>query len=563
MDNIRLLLFFALAFVLLLLYQAWMEDYGQKPVPTQASSPAPALPATPAVGEKTEPSASDVPPAPALTAEEEAGAVGLPGPEVVRKDTPTGKIIEVKTDVLRVEINAQGGDIRKLHLLDYPRDTEADSEPFRLMNDTRPNLFVAQSGLYSAKQKAPSHLALFEAPKTSYIMEEDADSLTLSLNWSDPSGITVTKTYTFRRGSYLIDLRQKVTNTSDAVWSGREYRQLQRTPIPESEQARFLYTYTGGAIYSPEEKYEKISFEDMMDSNLERNISGGWAAMLQHYFLGAWIPPVDEKGSYFTRVLPQSRYVIGMYGPQVNVAPGATHEFTTQLWAGPKLQDRLADVATGLDLAVDYGWLTVLSQPLFWLLAWLHGLLGNWGWAIIMLTILIKLAFYKLSETSYKSMANMRRVAPRLQALKDRYGDDKQRMNQAMMELYKKEKINPLGGCLPILVQIPVFIALYWVLLESVELRQAPFILWIDNLSSPDPFYILPLLMGVSMFIQQKLNPAPIDPMQAKIMMSLPFVFTIFFAFFPAGLVLYWVVNNILSIIQQWYITRQIEAAAK
>ncbi len=220
-------------------------------------------------------------------------------------------------------------------------------------------------------------------------------------------------------------------------------------------------------------------------------------------------------------------------------------------------------MATGLDLAVDYGWLTVLSQPLFWLLNWLHGLLGNWGWAIIMLTILIKLAFYKLSETSYKSMANMRRVAPRLQALKDRYGDDKQRMNQAMMELYKKEKINPLGGCLPILVQIPVFIALYWVLLESVELRQAPFILWIDNLSSPDPFYILPLLMGVSMFIQQKLNPAPIDPMQAKIMMSLPFVFTIFFAFFPAGLVLYWVVNNILSIAQQWYITRQIEAAAK
>ncbi len=247
----------------------------------------------------------------------------------------------------------------------------------------------------------------------------------------------------------------------------------------------------------------------------------------------------------------------------MNVAPGATHEFTTQLFAGPKLQDRLADVATGLELAVDYGWLTVLSQPLFWLLNWLYGLFGNWGWAIIMLTILIKLAFYKLSETSYKSMANMRRVAPRLQALKDRYGDDKQRMNQAMMELYKKEKINPLGGCLPILVQIPVFIALYWVLLESVELRQAPFILWIDNLSSPDPFYILPLLMGVSMFVQQKLNPAPIDPMQAKIMMSLPFVFTIFFAFFPAGLVLYWVVNNILSIIQQWYITRQIEAAAK
>jgi len=448
-------------------------------------------------------------------------------------------------------------------LLDYPEDTETDAEPFQLMNDVHPNLFVAQSGLYSAQQKAPSHLALFDTAQARYTLTDGADSLTVPLSWTDPSGITVEKAYTFKRGSYLIDLRQMINNASDTVWSGREYRQFQRTPIPEGEQPRFLYTYTGGAIYSPEEKYDKISFDDMADSNLDRTFSGGWAAMLQHYFLGAWIPPVEEKGSYFSRVLPQSRYVIGLYSPQVDIVPGATHEFAAQLFAGPKLQDRLADVATGLELSVDYGWLTVLSQPLFWLLNKLHGLLGNWGWAIIGVTVLIKLAFFKLSETSYKSMANMRRVGPRLQALKDRYGDDKQRMNQAMMELYKKEKINPLGGCLPIVIQIPVFIALYWVLLESVELRQAPFILWIDNLSSPDRFYILPLLMGVSMFIQQKLNPAPIDPMQAKIMMSLPFVFTIFFAFFPAGLVLYWVVNNILSIAQQWYITHQIEAAAK
>ncbi len=367
MDNIRLLLFFALAFVLLLLYQAWVEDYGQKTAQTQFDAPAPALPETPSVAAKPEPSASDVPPAP-TPSEQEAGPVGLPDSQVARKDPPGGKTIKVQTDVLRVEINAQGGDIRKLYLLDYPIDTKADSAPFRLMNDTQPNLFVAQSGLYSAKQKAPSHLALFETAETTYTLGENADSLTVSLTWKDPSGIKVEKTYTFHRGSYLIDLHQKVTNASDAVWSGREYRQLQRTPIPEGEQARFLYTYTGGAIYSPEEKYEKISFDDMAESNLERTFSGGWAAMLQHYFLGAWIPSTEEKGSYFTRVLPQSRYVIGMYGPPVNVEPGATHEFSTRLFAGPKLQDRLADVATGLDLAVDYGWLTVLSQPLFWLL---------------------------------------------------------------------------------------------------------------------------------------------------------------------------------------------------
>jgi YidC/Oxa1 family membrane protein insertase len=565
MDNIRLILVSALAFVLFLLYQAWVEDYGQILAPTRTSSPAPALPAAPVDADKTLPSASDIPPAPA-SAEEEGAVRGLPGPAIDPTEAQTSRTIEVRTDVLHVEIDTQGGDIRKLFLLDYPRDTEDEADPFRLMNDTHPNLFVAQSGLYSGQQKAPSHLALFETAQSQYTLADGADSLTVPLSWKDPSGITVQKTYTFHRGSYLIDHHQKVSNASDTVWSGREYRQFQRTPLPEGEQARFIYTYTGGAIYSPEEKYDKISFDDMADSNLEKTFSGGWAAMLQHYFLGAWIPPVEEKGSYFSRALkvpPPSRYVIGMYSPQVDIAPGATHEFTARLFAGPKLQDRLADVAPGLELSVDYGWLTVLSQPLFWLLNKLHGFFGNWGWAIIMVTVLIKLAFFKLSETSYKSMANMRRVAPRLQALKDRYGDDKQRMNQAMMELYKKEKINPLGGCLPIVVQIPVFIALYWVLLESVELRQAPFILWIDNLSSPDPFYILPLLMGISMFIQQKLNPAPIDPMQAKIMMSLPFVFTIFFAFFPAGLVLYWVVNNILSIAQQWYITRQITATTK
>ena len=325
--------------------------------------------------------------------------------------------------------------------------------------------------------------------------------------------------------------------------------------------SQFLYTYTGGAIYTQENKYEKISFEKMEENALSLEVKGGWVAMLQHYFIGAWVPPTEQTDHFYTNVLPGQRYVLGAYTPSVNLAAGGSHIFSSGFVAGPKLQHELEAIAPGLELTVDYGWLTVVAKPIFWLLGKIHGVLGNWGWSIIVLTLIIKLLFYKLSETSYKSMANMRKMTPRIQALKDRYGDDKQRLNQAMMEMYKKEKINPLGGCLPIVVQIPVFIALYWVLLESVELRQAPWIFWIKDLSIKDPFYVLPLIMGISMFIQQKLNPAPPDPMQAKIMMSLPFVFTVFFAFFPSGLVLYWVTNNILSITQQWVITRKIEKA--
>ncbi|MEA2093768.1 MAG: membrane protein insertase YidC, partial [Pseudomonadota bacterium] len=328
-------------------------------------------------------------------------------------------------------------------------------------------------------------------------------------------------------------------------------------------ESTFIHTYMGGVLYSPEEKYEKISFDDMIDGKLDRKVTDGWVAMIQHYFLAALIPETGEEDRYYTNTLSGARYVIGMISPLQTIAAGESGSFSTRLYAGPKLQDEMARVAPGLELTVDYGVLTVLSQPLFWLLNAIHNLVGNWGWAIILLTILIKLAFYKLSETSYRSMANMRKLAPRMKSLKERYGDDRQKLNQAMMEMYKKEKINPLGGCLPILVQIPVFIALYWVLLESVEMRQAPFMLWLQDLSSPDPYYVLPLLMGATMLIQQKLNPAPLDPIQAKVMMALPVVFTVFFAFFPSGLVLYWVVNNTLSIAQQWVITKRIEQGGK
>jgi YidC/Oxa1 family membrane protein insertase len=462
-----------------------------------------------------------------------------------------------------LEIDTRGGTILSLLLNEYPVSLERKDVKFTLLRPTSPDLFVAQSGLIGLeKEEAPTHETQYQTKAQSYAMGEN-NSLVVELFWQSPKGVKVIKRFIFTRGSYLVMVEHQGVNDTESVWTGREYRQLMRgLPGEKSAGSQFLYTYTGGAIYTPAEKYEKISFEDMESKALSLEVQGGWIAMLQHYFLGAWVPPPEQMEHFYTNVLPGGRYVLGAYTPPVTLSDQQSHTFSTGFVAGPKLQDELEAIAPGLELSVDYGWLTVLAKPIFWLLKQIQSVVINWGWSIILLTVLIKLAFFKLSETSYKSMANMRKMTPRIQALKDRYGDDKQRMNQAMMELYKKEKINPLGGCLPILVQIPVFIALYWVLLESVELRQAPFIFWLQDLSIKDPFYVLPLIMGVSMFIQQKLNPTPPDPMQAKIMMSLPFVFTVFFAFFPAGLVLYWVVNNIISILQQWYITRKIEKKA-
>ena len=556
MDNQRLFLFVALSFVVLLLWQSWMEDYGpasqvETAVVENAQSPATAT-ALPAGSADT----ADIPGAPADMATMERA---LPDTDVLKK----GQFIDVTTDLFHIKIDTTGGDLRQADLLDYKATTDPDSPPFRLLNDSLPNLFVIQSGLRASVGTEPTHHVVYTAEQGSYRMADDADELQVSMIWRSPEGVEVVKRYIFHRGSYAVGLQHEVRNNSTAEWQGRQYRQLQRTQVAETGQSSFIYTYMGGVIYSPEEKYEKITFEDMLDEKLDRSITDGWAAMLQHYFLGALIPASAETDRYYTNTLSSSRYVIGMISPNREVAPGSSALYETTIFIGPKLQDEMKQLAPGLELTVDYGLLTVLAQPLFWLLKTLHGLLGNWGWAIVCVTILIKLAFYKLSETSYKSMANMRKLAPRMKTLKERYGDDRQKMNQAMMEMYKKEKINPLGGCLPIVVQIPVFIALYWVLLESVELRHAPFILWITDMSSPDPYYILPLLMGATMLIQQRLNPAPMDPIQAKVMMMLPIVFTVFFAFFPSGLVLYWVVNNTLSIAQQWVITRRIERGGK
>ena len=562
MEQQRLMLFVALAFIMFLMFDAWKQDHAPEIVatPTSVSTQSKS---------STEKHADEIP-----------VAESIPGSSASSSTIPTeqsvelfkqGETIHVVTDVLDVTINTVGGDIRQVKLLDYPTHLNEKDNPFLLMDETLPRIFVAQSGFTGKTADAnssiiaPNHLNTFKTERTNYVLDESKETMDVNLYWMSRDGVQFTKKYTFHRGSHKVDVKQIVENKGNRNWRGNAYYQLQRTQVSEVDQSQFIYTYMGGVIFSPENRYEKIAFEDMLDGNLKRDITGGWAAMLQHYFLSAWVPEKTKAKTYYTTYKERNViYTIGFRDKEETVvAPGSTESFNTVLYAGPKDQAKLEEIAEGLELTVDYGVLTVIAKPIFWLLTNIHSVVGNWGWAIILLTIFIKLLFYKLSEASYKSMAKMRSVQPRMVAMKERFADDRAGMNKAMMEMYKKEKINPLGGCLPILVQIPVFIALYWVLLESVELRQAPWILWIKDMSASDPFYILPVLMGVSMFIQQKLNPTPIDPVQAKVMMALPFVFGIFFMFFPAGLVLYWVVNNVLSITQQWYITNKVMAEKK
>jgi len=543
MDNQRIILFFALSFVLLLIWQAWQKDFAPP-----SSSPSVTTEQVTDNAVKV-----DIPAVPSSPVEQAPAT-----PVIIDNKLESAGRIHVVTDVLDAEIDKRGADLRQVDLLQYPVDLSKKRQPFRLMQDSERRVLIAQSGLLSANG-APDHHAVYTADKQEYRLAKGDDALKVALSWHDENGIEVIKTYTFSRNSYVIGVEHQVNNGSKSDWKGHEYQQLQRTRPGDDEKTRFIYTYTGGVIYSEQEKYEKIDFDKMDNNNLSRDITSGWLAMIQHYFVTAWLPPQKQTYQYYTKAPDNRPYVLGMVSPEQTVTPGDSGSFSSRLYVGPKEQKRLGRVTESLKLTVDYGILTILAEPIFWLLTHIHTLLNNWGFSIIVLTLIIKLLFYKLSEASYRSMANMRRLAPRVTSIRERFSDDRQRMSQAMMELYKKEKINPLGGCLPMLVQIPVFIALYWVLLESVEMRQAPFILWIHDLSIKDPYYILPLLMGISMFVQQRLNPPPPDPVQAKVMMALPFIFTLFFAFFPAGLVLYWVANSMISILQQWVITRRIE----
>jgi YidC/Oxa1 family membrane protein insertase len=567
MTSPRNLLLIALLFVGYLLYTAWQEDYGRGVAPAnettataQSETPSAAA-AAPAAGEK--PSVASTPaPAP--------GTAPQP-PTATSSSTATPHVV-VTTDVLRVEIDTHGGNVVAADLLAYPQEPKDYAHPVRLLDTTAARFFEAQSGLVSA-QPAPDHTAAFAAEKSEYALADGTDTIEVPLAWTDASGLTVRKVFAFKRGSYAIEQRQEIRNDGSAPWAGNAYRQLQRVPpIVDTKGIKAYsnterYSFIGAAYYNASDKFQKIKFDNFAKEPLDKTFAGGWAAMLQHYFFAAWIPDAAEQDRYTTSVVQNAdapRYLIRTLSPTITVAPGETKTDSARLYIGPKLQSTLDQVAPGLSLTVDYGIFTVIAEPLHWVLAQLHKLTGNWGFAIILLVLLIKLAFFKLSEAQYRSMARMRKMQPRMEALKERYGDDRQKLNQAMLELYQKEKINPLGGCLPMLVQIPVFFALYWVLLESVELRQAPFILWIQNLSAPDPYFVLPLLNGLAMIATQWLTPsAGMDPMQAKMMKIMPVAFSVLFAFFPAGLVLYWTVNGSLSLLQQWIITRRIENADK
>ncbi len=538
MDTKRLILFVIFSFSLLMLWDAWQQHNAPQVVaesakPVDASIPEAAKSDLPVVA-----SQPDMPQSTGFKLE-------------------NGQRIRIETDLYRGEIDTVGGDLRKLALLQHRAD-DKESDYVLLDDQAAPLLYVAQTGLIG--NGLPNHRSVFSSSADSYKMASGSDQLEVRLSWTNDAGLRVDKIYSFQRDSYAIGVRYEIINNTDSAITPSVYYQILHDS--QSNQGSFMMpTFTGGAYFTDADKFKKISFSDMTKNNLSKNGRDGWIGLVQHYFLGAWIPQEGIAREFYTKQLASDIYSIGSVSPLGQIAPGAKAEVPARLYAGPQTQSQLKAVAPGLEYAVDYGWLTIIAAPLFWVLSAIQKLVDNWGVSIILLTVLIKLAFYPLSAASYRSMAHLRELTPRLQSMKEKFGDDRQKMQQAMMELYKTEKINPLGGCLPILIQIPVFIALYWVLLGSVEMRHAPFMLWIQDLSATDPYYVLPILMGLTMIVQTRLNPTPTDPIQAKVMMIMPIVFSVFFFFFPAGLVLYWLVNNILSIAQQWHINRATERA--
>ncbi|MEO8626944.1 MAG: membrane protein insertase YidC [Betaproteobacteria bacterium] len=545
MDTFRLLAGMVFAVCVFLLVDNWVKDHAVKPVAPKSSATSPTVAPAPS---------STVPNVQSPVASSQTGSAPSNVAPVL------GERIKVTTDLYVAELDTAGGDVRRLELSNY-RDTLDSTKNFVLFEETSEHTYVAQTGLIG--KGLPNHTSPFKSANSAYALAPGEDTLSVQLDAQTDAGIIVTKTYTFHRGSYVMDVAFSVKNAGSTAIEPSAYFQLVRDAKPPAGDSKMVPTFAGAEVYTEKEKLHKASFEDIEKNKATypKTAEDGWVAVVQHYFLGAWLPKPTVLREYFVRNLDGGLFAAGVIVPVGRIEPGRTAASVTQLYAGPQEQERLKSLAPGLELTVDYGWLRVLAVPLFWVLSEIHALVRNWGVAIILLTLLIKLAFYPLSAASYKSMAKMKVLAPKMQKLKERYGDDRQRMQQAMVELYKTEKINPLGGCLPIVVQIPVFIALYWVLLLSVELRQAPFALWIHDLSRPDPFFILPILMGATMFIQTWLNPTPPDPMQAKLMKIMPVAFSIFFFFFPSGLVLYWVVNNVLSIAQQWRITHVLERA--
>ena len=550
MDNLRLFLWLTFFAMLWLTYSTWVTDYSTSaranvPAPSQ-SAPAPSAP-------------EDLPD---LNSAESPGGASEVRPPQVAQTAPTSAV-RVQTDVLDVLLDLHGGDLVRADLPTFPVEKHQPDVAVRLLDYTPENRWVFQTGVRSASDGAePNHLANYRSASTDYVLAPGQGDLVVALDWVSDGALMARKIYTFHRGSFEVDLDLSLTNSTGAPWRGAPYAQMVRLhrPVERSYTSVDSYSFTGPVLYDGDQ-YKKLNFEDLAEEPVSQTLKNGWLAGIQHHFLAAAVPPPGDEVRYQATARGQE-FVLSALGTVQDVAPGATFDYRVKLFVGPKMQDQLKATADGLDRAVDYGVFTVLAQPLFWVLAKIETWVGNWGLAIIIFTFLIKLVFYKLTETSGRSMAKMRKLAPRMKALQERFKDDRQALSQAMMDLYKREKVNPAAGCLPILIQMPFFLAFYWVLVESVEMRQAPFMLWIDDLSARDPYFVLPLLMGAAMFFQTYLNPAPPDPVQARVMQIMPLIFTVFFAFFPSGLVLYWLTNTALSILQQWRINKVVAREA-
>jgi YidC/Oxa1 family membrane protein insertase len=552
MDIKRTVLWVVFSLSLLMLWDNWNRHTGKPSMffPTATQQ------ATPAAGAGNA-ARSDVPQAGATATGTAAGSSTVPAGTAA---APQSELITITTDLMKAQIDTAGGELKRLELLNH-KETNDPTKNMVLFDSSPHRTYLGQTGLIGGA--FPNHKSTFAARPGPRALD-GGNQVQLVLE-AEQNGVKLIKTFTFKRGDYTVDVKHDVVNESGAPISPSLYLQLVRDGSKAEGESMFYSTFTGPAVYTDAEKFQKITFDKIEKGSDEHatKADNGWIAMVQHYFVSAFIPPANAQREIFTKKVDTNLYSVGTILPMGLIAPGATASMDARLYSGPQESARLVNVAPGFDLVKDYGWLTIIAKPIFWLMDQIHKVLGNWGWTIIVLTILIKLAFFPLSAASYRSMAKMKQVTPKMTAIRERHKGEPQKMNQAMMELYKTEKINPLGGCLPIVVQIPVFIALYWVLLASVEMRNAPWIGWIHDLASPDPWYILPVVMAVSMFIQTKLNPTPPDPIQAKVMMFMPIAFSVMFFFFPAGLVLYWVVNNILSIGQQWVITKRIEGGQK
>lgn len=573
MKNIRIFLWVGLALILFVNYQIWTLDYAARDAATKAANVQatqaarvadPLDAAVPqAAPQVATPAAPNVPAVPA-TAPASTGSA--PAPPTGATAAATAPVINVRTDVLDVDVSLRGGELQRADLLAYPVE-KGKPERVRLLRNNGPgDQYLLQSGLAgvgaAGTGEYPTHLVEYQSDFTGFVLQPGDEELRVPLKWTSADGVMVTKTLVFRRGGYRVDLEYAISNGSAAAWSVAPYEQIlhDRPPVKRSYFNVGSYAFVGPALYDGA-KYQKLKVTDPDNANLSRDLTGGWIAALQHHFVTAISPAIGESHRYTLRARG-NEYLATVVGPSHTIAAGQSAVLKETVFVGPKLQQQLDAIHPELSRAADYGKLTFLAKPLFWLLEQAHRILGNWGWSIVAVTFLLKLAFYPLSEASGKSMAKMKHIAPRIKQIQETYKDDREKLGRATMELYKKEKVNPASSCLPMLIQLPVFLAFYWVLLESVEMRQAPFIGWIQDLSSRDPFFILPLIMAGAMFLQYKLQPTPADPVQAKMFMILPIVMSATFTMFPAGLVLYWVTNTILTIAQQWNINRRIEAAS-